>query len=182
MPDLFEILSKSMPQMLGAFVGAGFAFVLAFLKSRSDKRKETSQALVDEYYSTDFLKHRIAVDRLRGRVNANPPETTVDKIACGFWYPGKPDYFKGEVSDGLNEHQHLEAYLGFIVRVSHAHMNGLLDPVLVRSALSTSYDWEAGFVWSVAAKAREQVRAHGGGTKVPVWVSAAEHAKDVLGT
>jgi hypothetical protein len=61
-------------------------------------------------------------------------------------------------------------------------MNGLLDPVLLRSALSTSYDWEAGFVWSVAAKAREQVQAHGGGTKVPVWVAAAEHAKKVLGT
>lgn len=180
MPDLYDIVSKSAPQMLGAFVGAGFAFSLAFLKSKTDKRKEISLSLVDEYYSTDFLKHRIAVDMLRMRVNSN--ETTIDRIACGFWYPGKQDYFKGDVTDGLNEHQHLTAYLGFIVRVSHANMNGLLDPVLLRSALSTSYDWEAGFVWSVAAKTREQVQAHGGGTKIPVWVTAAEHAKEVLGT
>ena len=180
MPDLYDIVSKSAPQMLGAFVGAGFAFFLAFLKSKTDKRKEISLSLVDEYYSTDFLKHRIAVDMPRMRVNSN--ETTIDRIACGFWYPGKQDYFKGEVTDGLNEHQHLEAYLGFIVRVSHANNNGLLDPILLRSALSTSYDWEAGFVWSVAAKTREQVQAHGGGTKIPVWVTAAEHAKDVLGT
>jgi hypothetical protein len=180
MLDFYTLLSKSAPQMLGAFVGAGFAFLLAFLKSRSDKRKETSLSLVDEYYSTDFLKHRIAVNMLRTRVGFG--EIAIDKIAWGFWYPGKSDYFKGDVTDGLNEHQHLTAYLGFIVRVSHANRNGLLDPVLLRSALSTSYDWESGFVWSVAAKTREQVLAHGGGAKVPIWVTAAEDAKEVLGT
>ena len=166
--------------MLGAFVGAGLAFVLALLKSKHDKRKEISLSLIDEYYSTDFLKHRISVDSLRKRVKSG--ETTIEQIACGFWYPGESSYFEGEVSDGLNEHQHLEAYLGYIVRVSHADENGFLDSRLLRAALSTSYDWEAGFIWSIAENTRKQVLAHAGGSKVPVWVRAAEHAKEVLGT
>jgi hypothetical protein len=151
---------------------------------------ETSLALVDEYYSTDFLKHRIAVDMLRRRVTSleTPIEkaliekTTIDDIAYGFWYPGQDDYYKGEVTDGLNEHQHLTAYLGFIIRMSHGEMNGLLEPDLLRSALSTSYNWEAGFVLSLAEKAREQVNAYGKeSAEIPVWITAVERVKEVLG-
>lgn len=177
---LFQFIQSvfSLP-ILPPFCGAGFAFLLAWIKSRSEKRRDTSIEFINEYFSTDFLVHRISVGELRRKVKLGT--TAVDDVAGGFWYPGSKNYYKGDVTDGLNEHQHLEAYFGFLVRIWHSDKNGLLDVDLLQSALSTSYDWEKKFVSKVAATTRTRIENHAGDKVVPAWVYAVERANKILG-
>ncbi len=172
-----EFLARAGTQIVAAFFGAIFAFAFARWKQRSDRRQDSTLRFIDEYFSSTFLAHRAAVHQLREKHEARL--LSIESIAAGFWYPGLPGRcHAGEKLGDLNEHQHLRAYLGFLIRLSHAHRRGLLDVPLARSALSSAYDWEAGFIRQVAEETRRQ--AVDGKARPPTWLDCVEEIRQIL--
>jgi hypothetical protein len=163
---------------ISAFAGASFAFALAAWHSQRTERHRYTQSLVDEYFSQGFQKHRIAINELSELIRKG--EASVEALAGGFWYPGSTARWEGPVSHGLTQHEHLEAFLNFIIRVHVADQLRRLDRQLVKQAISTSYEWEAGLVEELAHEARKQVEAAGRVVRLPAWVTAVEHLKPWL--
>ncbi|GAA3063544.1 hypothetical protein [Streptomyces glomeratus] len=152
----------------GAFGGTFGALQLA---KRTDRRTVTDQ-LVAEFFSADFLKHRIAVHELRTAVDSQA--VSVASVAGGFWDPGRPDYYTGPpVEPGeLNQHQHLEAYIGYIVRLARALEGRRLDQDSARAALGMHLSWHDRIVQRVASVTAQQAREHP--SVVPDWTLKAE--------
>ena len=77
---------------------------------------------VNEFFSDGFMIHRTSLSASPRKLRAGV--TSVEEIACGYWYPGihyaSFDSYRGDQIAGLDEHQHLEAYLGYVVRLEHA--------------------------------------------------------------
>jgi hypothetical protein len=139
--------------------------------------KATTQSFINEFFSREFLSHRIAISGLREKVIAG--EVMPSDIAAGYWYPGISEEHSGETYDGLTEHQHLEAYLGFVVRLSHADSRGQIDRQAIRSALRTSYLWHADLSTCVADEATKQV-ARAKMSDVPVWIEAVRRVNEIM--
>lgn len=96
---------------------------------RSEQTAVTSD-LIDEFFSDRFLAHRIAVSKMWRKVEDEG--VPISEIASGYWYPGRVhNSYRGDMHGVLDEHQHLEAYIGYIVRLDEARR---LDRIDIRRA------------------------------------------------
>lgn len=93
------------------------------LKDERDHAEQTARRsgqdlvtgnLITEFFSDRFLKHRIIVSKLQCGVENG--DADISQIACGYWYPWRPGSYHGDKHGKLDEHQHLEAFIGYIVR------------------------------------------------------------------
>jgi hypothetical protein len=160
----------------GAFFGALVALFTTMWREARQRRKSKTQALIDEYFSSGFLQHRIALSGLRRKVLSG--EVKVDQTAGGYWYPGI-DFYRGENIGALNEHQHLEFFHGFLVRNALANQSKELDLKEISCALKTSYLWHGDLCNSVAQHVRTQV-VGSPGAELPYWVEAIEQVNKIL--
>ena len=127
-------MEETIAAVLGAFIGvAGALFASALLARRTERAAATSAAIA-EFFSDSFLQHRISLHSTRQKVKRG--EVTVADVAAGFWYPGLGiAYFEGDILGSLNEHQHIEAYLGFVSRLDFLVRRGWASPVDLERAL-----------------------------------------------
>jgi hypothetical protein len=171
--NMTEIASAT----LGALLG-GLAGLLASLwTARQSQRAALTQSLLAEFLSASFLQHRISMEGTWRRLMAG--SVTASALAGGFWYPGDPNYYSGETLGSLNEHQHLEAYIGFILKVDHAVTRKQADRSDLALALSGGMVWHRYLVMEVADETTRQANA--AGVPVPPWASAARRVFDRLG-
>ena len=172
-----ELLIPFVAPFFAAFFGAFFAFLGKARIDRKRARREATQGVIDEFFSSSFLKHRIAVSQLREKVING--EVSIDSIAGGYWYPGKINSYGGEMHGEFNEHQHLEAYKGFLVRLASSDAERLLDRKAIRTALKTSYFWHADLVNHVANRVRKQVK-DSAIAELPGWVSSVDRVNKIM--
>ena len=156
------------------------AAVLTITWDMRRRRSDVTKEFIDEFLSSNFLRHRIGIAKLRRKLLNQ--DVQISEVARGFWYPGGKGVYEGEVSqqDGFNEHQHLEAYLGFLVRLRHAVKIKQVNKPDIKSALETSYVWHADLTNALAAEIRRQVAADPRAI-LPITVEAIELINDIMG-
>jgi len=172
------MIAEVVGPLVGAFFGALFALLGSMILSHRKSKKDTTQDFINEFFSRSFLSHRVAISNLREKVISG--DVLLSDVAAGYWYPGVTGEYSGENYDGLTEHQHLEAYYGFVVRLSHAYSRGQIDKQAIRSALRTSYLWHADFSTCVADEAEGQVR-RARIDDAPVWIEAVRQVNGIMG-
>jgi hypothetical protein len=174
----FDIVSRYTGPLCGALFGGAFAMVAAFLLQRRTERRNVTRSFIDEFFSTSFLYHRIATSELARKVRRE--DVPIETVAKGYWYPSLPEeeVYTGATSRELNEHQHLEVYLGFLVRLAHSYRKDTLDKDEVSSALRSGYLWHGDLVTWLADETRAQVRKHK--AELPIWVDAVDTVNELL--
>ena len=106
-------------------------------------------------------------------------QVSADEIAGGFWYPGRDSYYIGDTFGDLNAHQHLTAYIGFIVRLAHEANHRRLDREEINAALGMQLVWHFPLLQDVARAAKDQAAEVG--VPTPTWVaSVAEIDRRIL--
>jgi hypothetical protein len=155
-----------------AFFGALAAFLASLRLARLSERRTVTDQFVNEFYSDGFMIHRTSLSTSRRKLRAGAAK--VEEIACGYWYPGSHEAsyasYRGEDIAGLDEHQHIEAYLGYVVRLEYAMSRGLVDARHIRSTLGLGLLWHTGFLMDVAATAVQQAQEYG--APPPDWARA----------
>lgn len=157
--------------LFGSFAGAFAGFLASWTLARQTDRRAVTDQLVAEFMSAGFLSHRIAVSKLRRSVQSG--EVDINAIAAGFWFPGRSNHYTGEFYGELNIHQHLTAYIGYLVRLAHAHRSGRLDRNSARAALGTYLLWNDTFIKQISEAVIHQ--AQESGAIVPPWTNDARH-------
>lgn len=171
-PPLWRtVLLDAIGPLTGAAAGAvgGFRASLC-MAQRTDRRTITDQ-LVAEFFSDDFLSHRVAVHELWTRVKAG--QVSIASVAGGFWSPGRDHYYTGPRRGALNLHQHLEAYIGYIVRLAHALEAKRLDRDSARAALGMHLQWHDTLVQKLEVEVAEQAKKPPHPVVVPDWTRSA---------
>lgn len=161
----------------GAFFGAFFALMTTLWREGRDRKRKTTEAFINEFFSANFLQHRIAVSRLRSKVLTG--DVSVESIAKGYWYPGLENAYSGETIGEFNEHQHLTIYFGFLVRLAHAKKCKQIDTVVLTSAIRTSYFWQGDLANAVAIGVRAQAK-NSPSAELPAWVQAVDDVNNML--
>jgi hypothetical protein len=142
----------------------------------SEQRTITSE-LITDFFSDRFLAHRIAVSKLRRKVEDGSPP--IAEIACGYWYPGQfANIYRGEKLGDLDEHQHLEAYIGYVVRLAEALRLQHLDVVRGRAAIGMNLLWHIPFLIEIANETAQQ--AHAASARIPAWTAAVNEVHEAL--
>jgi S1-C subfamily serine protease len=141
-------------------------------KARLESEQKTvTSELITDFFSDTFMAHRIAVSELRRKVESGSPP--IAEIACGYWYPGRLDnLYRGEKFGDLDEHQHLEAYTGYVVRLAEALRLQRLDVERVRAAIGMSMLWHIPFINEIANETERQ--AVEAGAPIPAWTAAVK--------
>jgi hypothetical protein len=170
-------ISTFVNPLFGAFFGATFALLASWLQQRRNERQEMTMAFVNEFFSEAFLQHRIAVSGLRRKIIHG--QVVIEDVAKGYWYPGREGAYTGVQIGNFNEHQHLEFFLGFLIRLSHAYKKGQINTEEVVSALRTSYLWHGELVTKLAEVAQQQIAQHTD-AEMPIWVEAVFTSNRIL--
>ncbi|MCI0387674.1 MAG: hypothetical protein MOB07_02735 [Acidobacteria bacterium] len=173
-----DVLKIILPSICGAFFGALLALLATMWRESKKQRNETTKGFIDEFFSTSFLRHRIAVSTLRRKVLSGT--VSIESIASGFWYPGSKDSYTGEQVGDFNEHQHLTAYLNFLTRLAHAHSRKQINVSTIKAALESPYIWHGDLTSAVAEEIRKQVSSVDGAI-LPNAVIAVEAVNGILG-
>ncbi|WP_406631681.1 hypothetical protein [Amycolatopsis sp. WGS_07] len=162
--------------VLGATLGAIGALVVSRANSRRSERVTMTSALIAEYFSTEFLHHRISIGNTSEKVRNG--ELSFEEIATGYWYPGAHDTFTGDDFNGLNEHQHIEAYIGFIVRIDYLLDAGRVYATELRGALGMKLMWEDFLLTGLASACLEQTRR--ANVQPPDWTRSISRVHDEI--
>lgn len=170
-------MSQIATAALGAVLGGLAGLLSGFWTARYSQRAAITHSLLSEFLSAPFLQHRISIAITRRRLLAG--SVTAAELAGGFWYPGNATYYAGEMIGSLNEHQHLEAYVGFLIRLDHALSRKRASRSDLSNALSGGMVWHRFLVAEVADETERQAIA--AGVPVPPWVPAARRAFSQLG-
>jgi hypothetical protein len=142
----------------------------------SDQKVITSE-LITEFFSDTFLAHRIAVSQMREKVEGGSP--TIADVACGYWYPGRfTNIYRGEKFRDLDEHQHLEAYIGYVVRLAEALRLQHLDVVRGQAAIGMHLLWHIPFLMEIASETAQQAQA--ANARIPAWTVAVREVYEAL--
>jgi hypothetical protein len=144
----------------GAVVGALIPLLFSLWLYRKSEKQRLTLALIDEYLSSAFLRHRIVVANVRGRIQRG--EVSLESVASGFWYPGTGVYHAGEVTDGLNEHQHIEVVASAIKRIAHHGRSNRVNWPELRGALRDKHIWIVTLLYPLAKKAKQIAQANNG--------------------
>jgi hypothetical protein len=138
-----------------------------------------AQDLLDEFYSSSFLQHRIVVSQVRQKVLTG--KVDIDFLTRGFIIlqnnaeDGDPDaYYAGETVGSLNEHQHLSAYLGYVVRLAGAVEFGVADSRMVSTLLRSQYYWHASLLSHMVDSAVRRLEAETVVPHRPGWIHAVK--------
>ncbi|WP_280425946.1 hypothetical protein [Nocardia carnea] len=162
--------------VVGSFFGALGGFLANLAIARRAERRNITGSLLAEFLSDSFLPHRIAVASLWRRVNEGT--VNAEEVAAGFWYPGTGAYYTGELYGSLNEHQHLTAYIAYIVRLSDALDRGQLDRKTIRATLGMHLLWADSLLQQVSQAAGRQAQRHN--VPIPSWIGAADRVHQEL--
>nr|WP_321496356.1 hypothetical protein [uncultured Methanolobus sp.] len=132
-------------------------------KNQDNKRikTETTIDFIKEFYSIDFISHRKAVSFLKDKVKVSTSQQQfIESIACGFVYPmpAGVTYYKGNVIDGLTEHQHIKLYLAFLQRLAISIENDQADLASVKKAMADAFIWHAELVLKVCNEIQVQAQ------------------------
>lgn len=154
--------AESVPgALIGAFAGAGFAMWFAARESRRAAKSVTTQRLIDDLMSPQFLPHRIALGKLLDEFKADEDGQLLDRFARGFWFPGRSDEYAGsEPYDGLTLHEHFEASLGWVKRVAQAKRSSLLNEAEFAYVLKDAFGWMDAVLFDVANEVERQTAEH----------------------
>jgi hypothetical protein len=164
--DVTAIVSTLLGPLLGGLAG----LLVSLWTTRQSHRMALTQALLAEFLSAPFLQHRIAIESTQRKWRDGA--VTASTLAGGFWCPGQASYYAGDISGSFNEHQHLEVYLEFLIKVDHALTRKLADRSDLAASLSGEILWEEDLVRAVAEETKRQ--AADAGLPAPRWVGAAE--------
>lgn len=144
-----------------------------------------AQDLLDEFYSSSFLQHRIVVSRIRQRVLFG--QVDVEFLTRGFIIlrndeqDGDPDaYYEGETVGSLNEHQHLSAYLGYVVRLAGAVEFEVADRKMVSTLLRSQYFWHAKLLNQMTECATARLEKDAAAPDRPGWIHAVRVLNDLF--
>ena len=165
---------------LAAAIGATLATLFAVHVNKLEHRRRVTLELSSEFFSRDFMAQRAALAEFRRKYKAD--DHLLDSFAGGLWYPGRPDPFTGNTSDGLNAHQHFELVKGWVIRTAEACRSGMADTNHLAKVLANEYLWLDDLMVAVACKVQHQIsndqkkqqETPSGGDKtqeirVPVW-------------
>lgn len=169
-------MTEVIAAVLGALLGVAGALVANIASSRRSERVTMTASLIAEYFSASFLQHRISIGNTTQGVRTGT--TTFDEIASGYWYPGTHDAFTGETLSGLNEHQHIEAYIGFIVRIEYLLSVERIYASEIRRVLGMKLVWESYLMAGVVSACEEQTRT--AGVEPPDWVRSAKVVQEQI--
>lgn len=161
---------------VGSFFGALGGFLANMVLAGRINRRDTTSRMISEFLSDSFLVHRISMDDTWQRMKAG--DISADDVAGGFWYPGTPTYYTGEIYGDLNAHQHLEAYIGYIVRLADALDHRRLNRGETRAALGMHLLWADALLQQTARTAARQAEVHN--VPIPSWTKAAGRVHDLL--
>ncbi len=161
----------------GAFFGAFLALMATLWREGRERKRATTEAIINEFFSASFLQHRTAVSGLRRKVLAG--KVSIESIASGFWYPGLDNSYSGDIIGEFNEHQHLTIYFGFLVRLAYAKKSRQIDTTVVAPTIRTLYFWHGDLISAVALEVRSQVKTSPG-AELPAWVQAVDEVNSML--
>ncbi|WP_116080196.1 MULTISPECIES: hypothetical protein [Rhodopseudomonas] len=167
--------------LVAALIGAMTSSIIAILHQRAVLRRVTMQEIIDDFLRPEFLVHRAVVSSLSRKVRRRDVE--ISEIARGYWYPGPKDgkrSYQGDKIDSLNEHQHLEIFIGYISRLAHRIRTEKVDRLQLRQRLRSAYRYHGPFMNSLAKEVRRQMMLDGE-TEIPSWVCDVEQVRGVLG-
>ena len=136
--------------MVGAVLGLATSWYLA----RRAERRESTMKIVTEFFSDEFLAHRISVSRTRRKRDAD--EVSIDDLARGYWFPGGGNSYQGELYKDMNEHQHVEAYIGFLIRIHYLATRGRLDVRELSAAIGMPLKYHMPLLCQIASASRRQ--------------------------
>lgn len=136
-----------------------------------------AQDLLDEFYSSEFIKHRIVVSTIRQKVLAG--KVDIDFLTRGYLNlrdeeeDGNPTtYYEGAVFGELNEHQHLSIYLGYLIRLAGAVEFNVADSEMIKRLLDSQYQWHSRLLNIMLASADKNLKSEVGRVHVPGWMHA----------
>lgn len=146
-------------------------------ENRIEERKFVkTNIFIDQYFSNEFIFHRIAVSKMREKVLQN--RVSVKYISNGFLYPNYLASYDGLITHDLTEHQHLTIYLGFIERLGNAIKNGELNEGALKNALSYEFRWHADLIRNIAICTKELAIERN--VKCPTFVDHTEKVISIL--
>ena len=156
--------------IVGALLGAIAALVASLYIAREADRRNSTAQVVAEFLSDEFLAHRISVSHTRRKRDAG--SVSIEEIARGYWFPGGGNSYQGDTYRDMNEHQHIEAYIGFLIRVEYLATRRRLNVPELSAVIGMTLQYHMQIMRQVAAEARRQ--AEEADVKVPTWIGAAE--------
>ena len=143
MPDFLATLDPKTlwGPLFGAFFGSLATAVLTWRRESRKARRDATRDFIEEFFSTAFLVHRAKIGAISWSIREK--RITGEEVARGFIFPSEPEAYVGPEDDktGLNEHQHLEVFLGYVRRLAHALDHGWVLPLSIHSGLSGSMQW-----------------------------------------
>jgi hypothetical protein len=144
-----------------------------------------AQDLLDEFYSSNFLQHRIAVSQVRNKVLRG--EINIDFLTRGFIIlkDNEEDgdttkHHEGETIGDFDEHNHLTAYLGYVVRLAGAVEFGVADRRMVITLLRSQYYWHAILLNKMVQSAVSQLADAAEVPHRPVWIHAVNYLDNLF--
>jgi hypothetical protein len=144
--------------------------------SRQSRRATATSDLIALFFSDAFLAHRISVSGLWHKFKNG--EVLAEDIAGGFWFPGISPHYIGDVYGTLNTHQHLTAYINFIIRLDHEMTHRRLHRSEIRRAFGMHLLFADALVIQVAHATAAQAERHN--VPAPAWTAAAQRVHDTL--
>lgn len=168
-------MTEILAAIVGALLGGLVALIASFSLGRKQERNATTHTLIAEFMSDAFLEHRISVyDTLK---HIEDGTTTYDDLAGGYWYRGQPSY-SGVLRGALNEHQHLEAYKGFLVKLDFAIRAKRVNVDELANALGSGMVWHREVILGLADATESQASA--ANAAVPRWVEAVRRVSALM--
>ncbi|WP_194833567.1 hypothetical protein [Nocardia sp. XZ_19_369] len=174
--DQGERMQGFLVAALGAFVGGLAGFLSSLLLTRQERRATITSELMATFFSDAFLAHRISISDLWYKFRAG--EVAAEDIAGGFWFPGVSPHYIGDTFGTLNTHQHLTAYIGFIVRLDHEMTHRRLHRDEIRSAFGMQLHYADELLTRVAQATAAQAERHN--ALAPAWIEAVQRVHDAL--
>jgi hypothetical protein len=144
--------------------------------ARQARRAMTTSDLIALFFSDAFLAHRISVSDLWYKFKDG--KVPAEDIAGGFWFPGISPHYIGDVYGTLNTHQHLTAYINFIIRLDHEVTHRRLHLSEIRRALGMHLLFADALVLQVAQATAAQAERNN--APAPAWTTAAQRVHDTL--
>lgn len=91
---------------------------------------------------------------------------------------GGGNSYQGELYKDMNEHQHVEAYIGFLIRIHYLATRGRLDVRELSAAIGMPLKYHMPLLCQIASASRRQ--AQQAGKKIPNWTDAAGFVERVI--
>lgn len=140
--------------VVGAFVGAMFAFGFAIWLARRDRRSQATLSMISEFSSKELLVSRFVTSGIADQVRAG----TLDiKEVAKTSTQGCPTGFTGVLVEGLTEHQHLSQLIGWYRRLAVHLDKKWVDRRTIAATLGGSFGWTLPFILELGQAAEHLI-------------------------